>query len=956
VHSTGFVRTYWRRPRPQPQDGVPGGRWAQHVRRSVVAALVGLALSLSAWFTVSLREDRLAALELNARADDYALILQNGIDEYLNKVVALRALYDANDFVSRDEFEKFSQGILRGQTAILAVSWTPRVTQAERHAHELAAVRDGLPGYQIKSIAADGRLVPAADRSEYFPILYVFYSTALSGAAPIYGLDLNDGGVRQQTLERARDSGRLATSPNFALRIGKGDRNGFIVMMPVYRPGLPHDTIEDRRDNLAGFVQGVFEMGVTIETISNTTAVPSGLDLYFFAANSGTDAAPLYFHGSRGRALPIQAQPRAVLSVVSHRSAEIRVGDAGWTFVAAPIPGGPGTASHGSSWLVLASLLLVSSVVVAYIWASGRHAKRLQDANMQLDQTLAALSSVNNQLTTQNVRFDTAINNMVQGLLMFDSGERIVVCNNHYIEMHGLSREIVKPGCSLRALLRHRADAGHLKRDPEAYRTELLAALAHGKPVNWILDTADGREILISHSPMSGGGWVSTHEDITERRQAEAKISHMALHDALTNLPNRLLFRQEIENRLAHLGRERKFAVLCLDLDQFKNVNDTLGHPFGDKLLCQVAERLRGCLRHGDIVARLGGDEFAILQDSLSQPGDTTSLLERIIEVGGAPFDLDGHQVVIGVSIGVAVAPADAADPDQLLKNADMALYRAKVEGRGIYRFFEPEMDARMQARRALELDLRKAIVKGEFELYYQPLVDLASEQISGFEALIRWNHPRHGLMLPADFIPLAEETALIVPIGEWVLRQACGEAAKWPSAVRVAVNLSSVQIRSRGLSQTVSNALACSGLASDRLQLEITESVLLLDSESTLDTLHELRALGVRISMDDFGTGYSSLSYLRSFPFDKIKIDRSFVHGLSSNKESRAIIRAVVGLGSSLGMSTTAEGVETQEELDHMRREGCTEAQGYFFSKPRPAKDVYTMLAKQVGIAEAVA
>jgi EAL domain-containing protein (putative c-di-GMP-specific phosphodiesterase class I) len=285
-----------------------------------------------------------------------------------------------------------------------------------------------------------------------------------------------------------------------------------------------------------------------------------------------------------------------------------------------------------------------------------------------------------------------------------------------------------------------------------------------------------------------------------------------------------------------------------------------------------------------------------------------------------------------------------------------MALYRTKVEGRGIYRFFEPEMDARMQARRALELDLRKAIVKGEFELYYQPLVDLASEQISGFEALIRWNHPRHGLMLPADFIPLAEETALIVPIGEWVLRQACGEATKWPSAVRVAVNLSSVQIRSRGLGQTVSNALACSGLASDRLQLEITESVLLLDSESTLDTLHELRALGVRISMDDFGTGYSSLSYLRSFPFDKIKIDRSFVHGLSSNKQSRAIIRAVVGLGSSLGMSTTAEGVETQEELDHMRREGCTEAQGYLFSKPRPAKDVYTMLAKRAGIAEAVA
>jgi len=302
------------------------------------------------------------------------------------------------------------------------------------------------------------------------------------------------------------------------------------------------------------------------------------------------------------------------------------------------------------------------------------------------------------------------------------------------------------------------------------------------------------------------------------------------------------------------------------------------------------------------------------------------------------------------------LAPADANDADQLLKNADMALYRAKASGRGTYRFFEPEMDARMQARRTLEIDLRNAIVNAEFEVYYQPLVNLQTEEISGFEALIRWNHPKRGMIPPLDFIPLAEETALIVPIGEWVLRQACMEAANWPRDIGIAVNLSPVQFKAPSLVQAVVNTLAQSGLAPNRLQLEITESVLLLNSETTLDTLQQLRALGVRISMDDFGTGYSSLSYLRSFPFDKIKIDRSFVHQLSTNDESMAIIRAVAGLGSSLGMATTAEGVETLEELEYLKREGCTEGQGYFFSKPQPAKEVYALLSKYAVERKAVA
>jgi len=671
-----------------------------------------------------------------------------------------------------------------------------------------------------------------------------------------------------------------------------------------------------------------------IEHTLTATAASGDLDLYFFAANSRPDTLPLYFHPSRGRAEPIVARPLNAVTSGVHWSGEISVGDARWTLVVSPIPGGLGTASHGGSWLILIAGLLITTLVGTYIWRSGRHSMRLQAANEKLDQTLGELSSTSKDLITQNVRFDAAVNNMSQGLLMFDSSARLAIINRRYYEMYGLSPDIVKPGCTPQDVLRQRQQNGTFSGDPEPFANSLMSMMSQHKTSERTSELPDGRTIALVHTPMAGGGWVTTHEDITERRRSEAKISHMALHDGLTNLPNRLFFREEMENRLTHLGRDQKFAVLCLDLDHFKSVNDTLGHPIGDKLLRQAAERLRGCLRDGDSVARLGGDEFAILQGSITQLSDTTTLMARIIDVIRAPFNLDGQQVVVGVSIGVALAPADGVNPDQLLKNADMALYRAKGDGRGTYRFFESEMDARMQARRALELDLRSAIATGQFELHYQPLVNLTSEKITGFEALIRWNHPERGLIPPVEFIPLAEETGLIVPIGEWVLRQACEEAAKWPSDIGIAVNLSPAQFKSSAVTQTVMNALARSRLSPSRLELEITESVLLFNNEATLNTLHQLRTLGVRISMDDFGTGYSSLSYLRSFPFDKIKIDRSFVHNLSSSKDSMAIIRAVTGLGNSLGMMITGEGVETQEELDYLKREGCTEAQGYFFSK----------------------
>lgn len=426
-----------------------------------------------------------------------------------------------------------------------------------------------------------------------------------------------------------------------------------------------------------------------------------------------------------------------------------------------------------------------------------------------------------------------------------------------------------------------------------------------------------------------------------KRKQAEARANHLAMHDALTGLANRIQLNGELEHALARVKRGEIIATHLLDLDHFKNVNDTLGHPAGDKLLNMVADRLRSAVRETDIIARMGGDEFAILQVDIAQPADVSALAVRVIDSVNQPYDIDGHQVIIGTSVGVAVAPTDGTGPDQLMRNADLALYRAKGDGRGTFRFFQAGMDAQMRERRAMECDLRKALAVGEFELYYQPVVNLLRNEISGVEALIRWWHPERGLLLPSAFIPVAEEIGFIIPLGEWVLRKACATAAQWPGHVRVSVNLSPLQFDSPGLVQIVLGALGASGLAPARLELEITETALLKNTEVTLSTLYQLREIGVRIAIDDFGTGYSSLSYLQSFPFDNIKIDRSFVKDINEGVGSLNIVRAVAALANGLGMATTAEGVETSEQLDTIKSEGCTEMQGFFFSAPRPAGEI---------------
>ena len=543
------------------------------------------------------------------------------------------------------------------------------------------------------------------------------------------------------------------------------------------------------------------------------------------------------------------------------------------------------------------------------------------------------------RLMLEKQRLDTAVNNMTQGLLLFDSARRLVICNQRYIDMYGLSREVVKPGCSFREVIAHRKDTGTFVGDIDQYTSVVLRDIAIRNSM--IIETPDGRSIQITNEPLADGGWVATHEDITERRRAEARITHLAHYDALTDLPNRALFHDRLKGEFAASAAGDKFAVLYLDIDEFKSVNDSLGHLIGDELLKSVAVTLRQCVGPSDFVARLGGDEFAIIQTAVKTVADVTDLVARVFEAIRQPYECLGHQVTTDTSIGIALAPQHGADFDQILKNADLAMYAAKAAGRRTHRFFEPEMDARVKARRSLEMDLRQAIAEGTLEVQYQPCVRLRDNRITGCEALLRWRHPERGVISPAEFIPIAEDTGLINQLGEWVLSTACAEAATWPDDISLAVNVSPVQFRSGTFALKILSVLTASGLPASRLELEITEAVLIRDDEAALAILHQLRAIGVRIALDDFGTGYSSLSYLHKFPFDKIKIDRCFINDIADAGGTSSIVKAVVDIAAARSMITTAEGVETEQQRDMLRALGCSEMQGWLFSPARTGADI---------------
>jgi diguanylate cyclase (GGDEF)-like protein len=574
----------------------------------------------------------------------------------------------------------------------------------------------------------------------------------------------------------------------------------------------------------------------------------------------------------------------------------------------------------GSSVFLIFSLYLLGAIT--------RQVRRLSDSKASLAQ--------------KSQQLDAAVSNMSQGLTMFDGHQRLLVFNEQFIHIYGLAPEQIRLGMMFGDILKARAVIGSVPADIDNFIKRSLEQVTKPEPSDSVYTFRDGRSVSISLQRMPDGGWVSIHQDITAQKRIAAELEHRARYDALTDLANRSMLTEKVSDALARLRRHgEQFSILMLDLDRFKAVNDSLGHPAGDALLKEVGRRLQKTIRQVDCVARLGGDEFAVLQaPEKNQVDGAMALAGRILKAFTEPFDLDGRKLVVETSIGIALAPQDGADADILIKNVDLALYKAKAEGRNRYSFFEPSLETQARKSRELEDDLRKAIALQEFELHFQTIFDIENNRCGGAEALVRWRHPERGLIGPDQFIPFAEESGLIVPLGRWILLQACAEAVKWPAPLRIGVNLSPVQFRQGDLLDVVKSALAESGLPPERLVFEITETVLLENNAENLRLLHEFKKLGISIVVDDFGIGYSSMTYLQTFPFDGLKIDQSFIRTMSDHAGA-AIVCAIAGLGRSLNIATTAEGVETMEQLTFLRAAGCQFAQGYLLGRPVPAAEL---------------
>jgi diguanylate cyclase (GGDEF)-like protein len=771
--------------------------WSGLYRPALVAAAVGLLLSLAGAFAVGQWEARVTKVEFEGVAETEAIVMQNGMNEYVSRLAALRTLFEsANEEITRSEFETFSGRLFEQHPGILRVAWLPRINRKERAEYEAAAIADGISGYHIKSLAPDGSLAAAAQGDEYFP---VFYSTEPKTSA-VYGMDYSSAPVRRAAMERARDNDLVTALRTRLYETNGGSQSrGVLVCVPVYAKGTSRTTVADRRRNLAGYVVGIFDLPLLLQSIRTTTAASPAVSIRVYPPDRAGGARP------QEQSVPDFTSeyqtPRSMRAFAKgpQWTGTLKIGDASWQVRAAPAVDGRLITHHDRALIVLAAGIVITAFVAVYLGLASRNSRQLALANR--------------------------------------------------------------------------------------------------------------------------------------------RVMELAQTDILTGLPNRAFFLEQLQDVDSYeRQRSRVFSILMLDLDRFKNVNDSLGHAAGDALLQQVAHRLKSALRDTDVLARLGGDEFAIIQAECDdQRSGSIDLAMRISKLITEPFLLPGHRVEVGTSIGIAIAPEHGSDREQLLKKADLALYRSKSAGRNCYTLYDEAMSAELEARNTLESDLRDAIARCQFEVHYQPFYDVQTGRRQGLEALVRWRHPVRGLIPPDQFIPLAEETGLIVPLGEWVVGRACDDATSWPDDVKVAVNLSAVQFKQDELFDVIQSALRNSGLPPQRLEIEITESVLLERAAENHAFMEKLKSIGISLALDDFGTGYSSLSCLTAFPFDKIKVDKSFIGNLTKRQQSSAIISSIVTLARGLDISVTAEGVETREQFDRLKALGVNFAQGYLLGRPVP-------------------
>jgi diguanylate cyclase (GGDEF)-like protein/PAS domain S-box-containing protein len=1032
---------------------------------AIWAAIIGLAFCAVAFAFIWGWENALGQKELAVSSESHQLAVQNELDGFVSDLTALRALFESTADVTRTEFEIFTARILEDRSEVQNLSWVPRVTRSERALHELAAERDGIPGYGIKSVGADDKVSRSEDRDEYLPI---FYSSVKSRTSAIYGIDLLSEPVVKEALDRARDGDRLSVVPDIMLHSVAGNVHGILFSLPVYRRGAAHGTVEKRRGNLLGFVHGAFMIRQAFDYVLKTFTTARGIDLYVFAAAAGPHDFPMYVHGSVLRTSPVAPAPLANIVGGRHFEGTLSVDGARWKLVAVPIAGGPLSDDHDRAWLVLAAAFLTSAAAAIYLYASNRHAWRLHAAMTETKRLLNEIEQV--------YRYAPV------GLCLMDINYRYVRINEHMARINGLSAdahigrtlhdvvpaladeimELYRPiyergepvlnaeihGVAPAApdTQRHwlanffpfRSESGKvigviaavldvsdlkqaqlaLQRSEERFRTifdsvndlifvhdiesgafvevnqracerlgytrdelcklkitdlsenvspyaredilPLMEKARSGMPqtFEWRGKAKDGSlfwaEVSLRRAAFGDRDYLlATARDISQRKQAEDELKKMAQFDVLTGLANRGVFVANVDRaiELAHRGRGG-FAVLYLDLDHFKDVNDTLGHPVGDRLLRWVAERLQTNSRAGDTVSRFGGDEFAMLMAGASDPTDAGLIADKLLEIVSKPYLIDGNEIHIGTSIGIAMYAADTPDAETLLGHADVALYRAKAEGRHTYRFFSDAMDTEVRKRVTLTSELRAGIADHQLFLMYQPQVDAQTGRIVGLEALVRWHHPTRGTLLPGNFVPEAERSGLIVALGNWVFRAACRQARQWLAAgitlPTIAINFSAIQFKAaRELEKEIDAVLAETQIPPGLLEIELTETALMETSRQQNDIVQSLRARGMKIAIDDFGTGYSSLLYLRRFPVDRIKVAQEFIAEIGIDPNDTAIAKAAIGLARELGIEVIAEGVETAKQLRLLQQWGCRQAQGFYFAKPLPVEDVTLLLRR---------
>ena len=774
----------------------------------LAVGLLGLAVVVAAWSAVSVWEERLARAKFNDVAGDYATVVQNGVDEDLDKIRALRAFFDASVEVDPREFGLFTKQILAGYGNAMRLVWSPRVSRSERATFVAAQRKRGEPDYSIKTWVAQAPRAISTERDEYYPVLY---STAAFKRTGTVGIDLNSEPNRSSAIRRARDGNVMTIAQDvFLLNPFDENRMGFIAFLPVYRQGVPHDTVIERRRNITGVLAGVFRTAKVLDSILDKATLPRNVDLYLYANDGDADAAPVYTRVvSDEDAVPVPVT-RASLAVEPYwASHPIKAGDVSWDLFV--VSAGRGLIGYYRAWLVVALIALVFAAVLAYLWASLRHALRLETANRRILQLA---------------------------------------------------------------------------------QTDILTALAN--------------------------------------RRAFMKRLKMAFSASLRGAP--------------------PFAVLYLDIDDFKDVNDTLGHAMGDELLKEIVKRLKQVVREEDLVARFGGDEFAVLATNVNDPAEAGTLAARIGEVLAEPFVIEGHNVSVTSSIGIALFSRGVAGPEAMMVQADLALYGAKDEGRNCYRFHSQDLDRQVHERVRVADELRTALKEGELELYYQPQVELATGRLTGLEALVRWNHKTRGLLTPAAFIPIAERTGAVLPLGNWIFDEACRQLKDWHAegiAPQVlAVNVSGVQLKSAAeLEREVEASLTKWNINPGDIELELTESVLMEATQRHSNTLENLRRLGIRIAIDDFGTGYSSLKYLTTYPVNRLKLAQEFVFRVTVDYRNAAVVRAAIRLAHELGLDVIAEGVETEAQMRFLIGAGCEHAQGYYFSRPVPAAQATAIL-----------